>query len=53
MNVQLVCHYLARGNWIGMKDRKRSREKLKGSRKATSIIRGFTGSDYTHVYSHC
>ena len=27
MKVPIVCHRLARGNWIGMKDRKRSREK--------------------------
>ena len=37
---------------MGMKDRKRSKEKLKISRKAIGITRGLTGSDYMRVYSH-
>ena len=27
MKVPIVCHRLARGNWIGMKSRKSSKEK--------------------------
>ena len=53
LKFQIVCHGLARGDWIGMKDRKRSREKTEGLKKGIGMTRGLTGTNYMHVYSHC
>ena len=52
MKVPIVCHRLAIGHWIGMKTRKSNKEKLKSSREVFGIMRGLTGGDYMHAYSH-
>ena len=37
---------------MGMKVRNIITKKLIGSRKAIGVMKGLTGDDYMHVYSH-
>ena len=50
--VHVVYRQFNRGAWMGVKVRKIYKKKLTGSRKAIRIMKGLTGDDYMHVYSH-
>ena len=49
--LELSC-YLLKDRMIGKKFIKMPKEKLTSSRKAFEMMRGLTGSDYTHMDSH-
>ena len=52
MKVHIMCHRLAKGDWMGIRIGKGVGKKLKSSRKVIFMARGLTGRDYMRVYSH-